>query len=66
VRGKGIGNFAEAQDKSERSRAKDSSPWFCPVCRAKAGCGKKPFCRLDFLLLFDQVAVAQLRLDYFQ
>ncbi|AYL96656.1 hypothetical protein HYN43_015705 [Mucilaginibacter celer] len=24
---------------SERSRAKFSSPWFCPVCRAKASEG---------------------------
>jgi hypothetical protein len=40
---RGIGNFAEAQGKSERSGAKDSSPWFCPVCRAKARCGKEAF-----------------------
>jgi len=34
--GWGIGTFAEAKGRSGHSRAKDSSPWFCPVCRAKA------------------------------
>ncbi|MCQ6958857.1 hypothetical protein [Mucilaginibacter aquariorum] len=42
-RGKGIGNFAEAGAMSERSGAKDSSPWFCPVCGAKARCGREAF-----------------------
>jgi len=41
VRGKGIGTFAEVVGK--RNRAKDSSPWFCPICRAKAMCGKEAF-----------------------
>jgi hypothetical protein len=31
--------------------AKDSSPWFCVVCGAKALYGKEAFCRFDFLLL---------------
>ena len=51
MRGRGIGNFAEARARSERSGAKDSSPWFCLVCRARPCGAKKPFCRLDFLLL---------------
>ncbi len=43
VRGKGIGTFAEARARVSDSRAKDYSPWFCTVCRAKALCGKEAF-----------------------
>jgi len=43
VRGKGIGSFAEAGAGAGDSRAKDSSPWFCPFCGAKALCGKEAF-----------------------
>jgi len=38
-----LANIAEAQAKSERSRARLSSLWFCLICRAKALCGKEAF-----------------------
>ena len=41
--GKGIGSFAEAGARGSESRAKDSSPWFYPLCREKALCGKEAF-----------------------
>jgi hypothetical protein len=51
VRGRGIGNFAEAQAMSERSGAKDSNRGSALFAGQRPGAAKKPFCRLDFWLL---------------
>jgi hypothetical protein len=40
---KGIRDFAEVVALSERSRAKERSPWFYLICRAKAQCGKETY-----------------------
>jgi hypothetical protein len=40
---KGIRDFAEVRALSERSRAKERSPWFYLLCRAKALCGKEAY-----------------------
>jgi hypothetical protein len=40
---------------------KDCSLWFCPVCRAKARCGKEAFLLKAFLVTFVATKVTAFR-----
>jgi len=43
VKERGISVVAEARGKSVRGRENGAAPWFCPLGRAKALCGKEAF-----------------------
>jgi len=51
VRLQGHSKFCSSRGLRERSRANNCSPWFCPICGAKALCGKEAFLLKAFWLL---------------